>query len=137
MLGGAAVVSWPLAGRAQQPPMPVIGYICTAERPRSFEPHLAAYQRVSRRAATSSAKTSRSNIAGPRTRSIVCLYWRRNLVRRKVNVIAALGGPPSNLAAKNATTLPGQPSLATSARHGCHYYRHCGDKMEQHARFRG
>jgi putative ABC transport system substrate-binding protein len=27
-----------------------------------------------------------------------------DLVRRKVNVIAALGGPPSNLAAKNATT---------------------------------
>ena len=27
-----------------------------------------------------------------------------DLVRRKVNVIAAVGGPPSNLAAKNATT---------------------------------
>ena len=52
----------------------------------------------------SRARTSPSNIAGPRARPSDCQSWRRTWSPRNVNVIAAVGGPPSNLAAKNATT---------------------------------
>jgi putative tryptophan/tyrosine transport system substrate-binding protein len=40
-----AVVSWPLAARAQQPTLPVIGYFTTGSRQSDAVPFLAAFQR--------------------------------------------------------------------------------------------
>jgi putative ABC transport system substrate-binding protein len=42
LIGGAAVV-WPLGARAQQPAMPVIGFLYSAV-PNSVAPYLAAFR---------------------------------------------------------------------------------------------
>src|SRR5262249_16954868 len=76
VVGGA--VAWPLAVRAQQAAMPVVGFLGTTTPVRWPE---GVYNRLATLAA--------------------------DLVRRQVAVIAAVGGEPSALAAKAATaTIP-------------------------------
>src|SRR5262245_37980096 len=98
-----SAVTWPLAARAQQAAIPVIGFLHSGTA-APFETQLAAFQQGLREG---------SYVAG---QNVAIQYrWAEgkvdrlpelaaDLVRRKVNVIAAGGGPPSNLAAKNATT---------------------------------
>jgi putative tryptophan/tyrosine transport system substrate-binding protein len=102
MLGGA-VVAWPLAARAQQAAMPVIGFIdsrspeALGERLRKFRQGLA-----------DNGYAEGENVA-------IEYRWAENqanrlpdmaadLVRRRVGVIVSSGGIPVALAAKAATT---------------------------------
>ena len=105
LLGGAAV-TWPLAMRAQQPTIPVIGFLSSGT-PRTFAKFLKAFQ---------SGLSEEGFVEG---RNVAIVYrWAEGhydeldalateLVADRVALIAATGGMRSAEAAKNATaTIP-------------------------------
>jgi putative tryptophan/tyrosine transport system substrate-binding protein len=100
LLGGA--VAWPLAGRAQQPTLPVIGYLNSGS-PESDTPRLTGL----RRGLNETGYVEGRNLvieyrwAGNQADRLLALA--ADLVRLRVAVIVA-AGPPSTLAAKAATT---------------------------------
>src|SRR5262245_6743742 len=103
---GAAATMVPLAVRAQQPTMPVIGYL-SSTRPEAVQGNVAAF----RQGLNESGYFEHRNVA-------IEYRWQEDeydrlpalaadLVRRQVAVIAATGALPVALAAKAATsTIP-------------------------------
>jgi len=102
LLGGVAT-TWPLAARAQQPAMPVIGFL-SARSPEESAHLVAAFQ---------SGLADNGYIAGQTVlieyRWALGQYDRlptmaADLVRRPVAVLATVGGEPAAMAAKTATS---------------------------------
>ena len=102
-LGGAAA-AWPLAARAQQPAMPVVGYIYGGTAEGSGGDQAAAFRKG----------LSESGLIEGRN-FMIQYRWVQNdfdrvpdlvadLVRRRVAVIAIMGSPAAVLAAKSLTT---------------------------------
>jgi putative ABC transport system substrate-binding protein len=103
LLGGIAAASWPLTARAQQPAMPVVGFLHTGSS-AAFS-HLAA---AFREGLKSTGFIEGQNV-------LIEYRWAEGryehlprlateLVRREVAVIVATGGNLSGVAAKAATT---------------------------------
>jgi ABC-type uncharacterized transport system substrate-binding protein len=103
---GSAAVAWPLVARAQQPAMPVIGFL-SSRAPEDSAHLLVAYRRGLAEGGFVEGQTVAIEFRWARGQYDLLPAMAADLVNRRVSVLTTAGGEPSALAAKRATsTIP-------------------------------
>src|SRR6202008_3505057 len=105
LLGGAAA-SWPLAARAQQAAMPVIGFM-SARSPEDSDHLVEAFRRGLREGGFVEGQNVSIEFRWARGQYDLLPAMAADLVSRRVSVLVAAGGDPPPRAAQRATwTIP-------------------------------
>src|SRR5260221_5506959 len=104
--GGGAAVAWPLVARAQQPAMPVIGYL-SARSPEDTEHLVPLFRRALAENGSVEGQTVTIEYRWALGQPDRLPAMAAELVRKPVDVLASTGGESAALAAKAATsTIP-------------------------------
>jgi len=103
LIGGAAAAGWPIAARAQQPALPVIGFL-HAGSPEVTPSLVAGFRQWLSEAGFIDGRNVRIEFRWAHNDNSRLPELAADLVRRRVDVIATPNGDPAALAAKAATT---------------------------------
>ena len=105
LLGGGAAAAWPVVARAQQPTMPVIGYL-NASAPDGYSDMLRAFRQGLKESAYVEGENVAIEYRWANNRPDLLPMMAADLIRRRVSVIVAISAPASVAAAKATTTIP-------------------------------
>src|SRR5271157_4667836 len=97
--GAAATAAWPLAARAQQPAMPVVGFLGGVS-PESYTDHMTAFFRGLKEAGYAEGQNLRIEQRWARGQLDQLPALLSDLIGRRVSVLVTAGGTSVAIAAK-------------------------------------